>query len=185
VMPRWPELFSTTFVNALRNSRSLPPLLSSLVVADEMGEATTAAVAAALGSSDVPMRQFAVEAILAAISRGTLRTELLTATCVRALDRGDLSASRIQEPLEQVILAGGMRSIWPTVLAISQWMCAQPKLPTGAASFLGFVRRYVTSDPELRVPPAVRALALNSGSSKSALEARAILSAAESTNGRP
>jgi hypothetical protein len=68
-----------------------------------------------------------------------------------------------------------MSSIWSTVLALADAVCAADKLPSGAAELFALIRRFGAAAPDGGVTDALRQFAHRPGSTKANVEARALV----------
>jgi hypothetical protein len=176
--PWWPELLAAQSLRLFdQSSRAvaswlLPPLVTS---PGWTGPAVHRTVVATLSHADEDERLIGVDAFLTLAGRDDFDTGLITSACLDLLARGELRLTRTAGAWEQVVLGGGMRALWPSVVAVAEAACAMPRKPAGLADLVAFYGRYAGADPGAVVPPALAALAADRGGSKAHLEARRAL----------
>lgn len=149
--------------------------------AGPLGPAIHRYVARLLGHHRQDCRATAVQSVLDLMRQDRLDPELLSAASVALLGEGQLPLARTAWSWEQVILGGGLRRLWPAVHAVLEQASAAPRRPAGLADLLRTIRPYVGvvaahADGDV-LPPSLRRLAAGRGSSKTHVEARALVAA--------
>ncbi len=175
VVPRWPDLIAAkTYSSFDQSSKMAPRWLEWLVEAPgEAGPAVHLVLATTLSHADERCRLLAVDAALSLMSQGRFDTALFEQACLRLLERGELRLARTAAAWEQLILGGGLRHLWPALVAVVDAACAQERKPAGLHELLAVARRYAGAVPGGQVPRGVEELARAKGSSKVHVEARA------------
>lgn len=121
-----------------------------------------------------------VDRELFVMRRGSYDPARMTRAVQEALSKGACHAGALGSALEELFLSGGMRVSWGAALECVG-MCADPRnsmvrRPTGLAELLRILSRYAGEAPgTYAVPPGLGALATESSSSKSAVEARRLV----------
>jgi hypothetical protein len=181
VVPLWPDWVVAKAAHSFDQSVKGPAQwLAWLTTAGgRPGLPVHHAVATTLSHADEHCRLLAVDAALTLISQGRFDTALFERACLRLLERGELRLARTAAAWEQVVLGGGMRPLWPAVMAVVEAACRQDRRPAGLAELLAVARRYAAAAPGAVVPPAVAAIAQTKGTSKVHVEARAWVRDAE------
>lgn len=175
VVPRWPDLVAAKTYSSFDQSSKTPPRwLEWLVEAPgEAGPAVHLVLASTLGHADERCRLLAVDAALALMSQERFDTALFEQACLRLLERGELRLARTAAAWEQLILGGGLRHLWPALVAVVDAACGQERKPAGVHELLAVARRYAGAVPGGQLPRGVAELAGAKGSSKVHVEARA------------
>jgi hypothetical protein len=178
VVPHWPEFLSAQIEPELLSSKQMTRWMPYLASAGKAGVGVHTVIARVLAHSAPDSRLSGVDALLTLIARGAFDGAVFTATCTRLLAARELPLSRTTGSLEQIILAGGMFSIWPAVLALTHQACSAQRQPTGTSDLLALMRRFAPAARDQVLPEGIRALAHRPGSSNASTEARAIIAAA-------
>ncbi len=179
VVPRWPDLIAARMQEAFSGeAKWAPPWLDQLVLPGA-GRAVHQLLAITIGFPDEHSRLRGIDALLALMGREEFDSELLTEFVLGRFARGSLPLARTSWSLEQAVLAGGLKPLWPTVLALVDASCSAAKSPPGLAGLLAVVRRYLPAVPDPVLPSGVRELAARRGSTKAGAEARALVAVAE------
>jgi hypothetical protein len=104
---------------------------------------------------------------------GLLTEELLTHLALR-----QLPLTRLASTLEPLAVVAGAAVVWRVLSPVLQEACAMMPKPAGLADLLRASQPVVAAaaahEPEVTLPPTVLALAASKGSSKAAVEARAL-----------
>lgn len=182
VIPNWPDLFAYGLLRDFEQGvRRASQHLHSLVTSapGTAGRGVHRVLAIGLSYPDEESRLRAVDALLLLIGEGGFDAGLFETELRELVAAGSLPLARTSAALEQVVLAGALKQVWPAILAMADQAAGSVKRPTGLPEVLSFVRRYLAAVPEPVVPPAVRALAASKGSTKAVVEARALVAAAE------
>lgn len=186
MLPGWADLLAARLQRAFdQKGRFAPLMLPTMVTSPRPGAAVLHAVAATLSHADEDRRLLAVDAALTLMGRGRWDAEAYTTCCEHLLASGELRLARLAHAWEQLILAGGLKPLWPTASAVLAIACAAERKPPGLAELLGMLRRYVAAVPDPVVPAPVVALASSRGSSKARAEAAAFVTAAAASVGAP
>lgn len=126
-------------------------------------------------------RLHSIEATLRLATEGRLDPDLLAEAVDAAYGAGQLSLARIASTWDQLIQAGALSSVWPSMRVVLDQACGADKKPTGLADVLrvavpvgGLLAR---NAPRPVLPPSVDALAAQKGSTKAVIEARALVAA--------
>jgi hypothetical protein len=184
VAPGWADLLAARIQRQFDQAGRMPPRWLPLMASSpDPGPAVVHVVAATLSHADEDHRLLAVDSALVLMGRGRWNPDDYTACCRHMLADGVLRLARLAHAWEQLILAGGLQLLWPTVTAVLDDAAALDRKPPGLADLLGMVRRYVGAVPDPVLPDAVHALAESRGSSKAKAEAAALVAAV--TRGRP
>lgn len=121
----------------------------------------------------------AVCTVLDVARHDRLDPELAAAAAVGRHRAGTLGAGRLTESIGATFESGGLRGLWPSALAIAAALCEVPDKPSGLPDLLRLLATYAHEVPDPRVPDALRWFADGRGSSRSHLEARALVAALE------
>ena len=175
VLPRWAEYTAAHLDGTIQWSTTEVPTLSALVRAGHAGWGVHQAVARTLSHTHANSRLIGADAVLTLIGRGVFDPQLFGDVCLHLHAAGQLPLARTASALEQVVLGGGLRQLWPVALRLAETACTAERLPAGTAELLGLLRRFAPSVPERGVPAGIRALAERRGGSKSEVEARAVV----------
>ncbi|WP_141338562.1 hypothetical protein [Ornithinimicrobium kibberense] len=179
VVPAWADLLAARMQRSFDQKGRFPPkLLPALAASPRPGPAVVHAVTATLSHADEDCRLLAVDAALTLMGRGLWDPAGHTTCCQHLLADGQLRLARLAHSWEQLVLAGGLRLLWPTAVAVLDGACGLAKKPPGLAEVLGMLRRYVPAVPDVVVPGSVSALATSKGSSKAKVEAAAFVQSA-------
>ena len=180
VLPWWPDLLVARCEGYFDSySRNPPEWLPGLAHAASPGPAVQHAVAASLVHADEDRRLMAVDAALTLIGRGLWDSVTYTQCCRHQLVQGQLYAGRLAHAWEQLVLAGALQPLWPTMEVVLQEVSTVPRKPAGLADLLAMTARYVAAVPDATTPPAVAALADAKSASKTRAEARAFVAAVD------
>jgi hypothetical protein len=181
VVPGWPDLVVAKAASAFDQSAKAPARwLAWLTTAGgRPGLPVHHAVATTLSHADERCRLLAVDAALTLMSQGRFDSALFEQACLRLLDRGELRLGRTAAAWEQLILGGGLRQLWPALVAVVDSACAQERKPAGLHELFAVGRRHAGAVPRGQVPGSVVAIAESRGTSKVHVEARAWVRDAE------
>lgn len=135
---------------------------------------------------DADRRAVAAEVLLELAGRGALEFDGGYPEAVREmLTRNEFSLARAGQVWEQVILAGGLQAIWPTVVTAIDTAASLPRTLPGLADLLRMLRPYLSAVPHgvslpgvdvgEVLPRSIFALAARKGATKARSEARALL----------
>ena len=172
-------------------SRSVLPLVT-MAAARPVGEIARAALALTAWFTvheDARSRALAASVLLDLAGRGLLSAQQdqgYPDVVAQLVTDGTFPLARASDTWEQVILGGGLKAVWPAIVAGLSAATALPRTPSGLADLLRVLRPYLTSVPRgLTLPPVpaggvlpqgVLDLAAKKGGTKAQLEARAALS---------
>lgn len=127
-------------------------------------------------------RLAAADVIASLTRRDALSAEQLAHAATDLLAAGSLSLKRLAGGLDVLTTAAGAAATWPTWVVLLDLVAAPAGRPTGAADVLrlakGSVVAAVAHEGPQALPARVRDLAAARGSSKTHLEARALVAAA-------
>ncbi len=179
MFPRWPALIAVVAepTMAPENARSTNTrdLLSTSGRADA---GVHHAIVLGLNAKSLELRLEGVDVAIALVASGRWDAAVHAEVTLAYLRAGCLGVARSVASWEQLALAGELRAIWPTVLAVVEAGAAMPRKPAGYAEVLSLVRRFLPAVPDPVVPAALQRLAASKGSTRSHLEARALVEAA-------
>ena len=179
VVPRWPDLVAARLQEAFTDESTwAPPWLGQLVVPGA-GRSVHQLLAITIGFPEERSRLLGVDALLTLMGREDFDPALFTELVLARFAQGSLPLARTSWAVEQAVLAGGLKPLWPTVTALVDVACAQARSPVGLADLLAVVRRYLPAVPDPVLPPAVRELASKKGATKAGAEARALVAVAD------
>ena len=126
------------------------------------------------------------ERVSTLVHQGRLDPDLLAERAVAGLDRGEISLARIADGLEQVAQISAVSAVWPTWVALMDRSLKAPKKPAGLADLFRTSKPYAAPAAQnlgaAAIPESVRALAAANGSTKAAVEARAVVAAVDSAS---
>ncbi len=92
---------------------------------------------------------------------------------------GILALGRLTQGFADVVERGGLRGLWPSALAIAAALTEVPNKPSGLAQLLRLLTGYAAEVPKPEVPEELRRFAAAAGSTRSQVEARALVAALE------
>jgi hypothetical protein len=127
-------------------------------------------------------RDTAVQRTLAWIAEGRYAPEAALAAADGRLAIDGMNLVHVSRAWDQVFNLGGLRAAWPVALGVAGLAAERVRKPRGLADLLRLLVTYASEVPAAArqpVPPPIRALAEQKGSTKSHAEARLLLSALE------
>lgn len=92
---------------------------------------------------------------------------------------GILALGRLTQGIADVVERGGLRGLWPSALAIAAALTQVPNKPSGLPQLLRLLTGYAAEVPKPEVPEELRRFATAAGSTRSQVEARALVAALE------
>jgi hypothetical protein len=175
VVPHWPDLVVAKTASLFDQSTKAPPrwLPWLTTTGGSAGLPLHHAVAATLSHADDEGRLLAVDAALTLMAQRRFDASLFEQACLLLLGSGQLRLARTAAAWEQLMLGGGLKALWPALVAVVNASCEMRRKPAGLYELLAVARRYAPAVPGGSVPLSVAALAASSGSSKAHIEARA------------
>lgn len=152
--------------------------------AGPVGDAVHALVAQLLAHPRLDSRLLTASAAGEWARQGRLDPEVLAARSLAWFEAGSLSLGRAAHGWEALAVESSVSTVWPTVVAVLDAACRAAKKPPGLADALRVTRGLAgVASAQLGrqwLPASVRELAAAKGSSKAAIEARALVAAVES-----
>jgi hypothetical protein len=132
-------------------------------------------VVARLNAKTLERRLEGVDAAIAMVESGRWSADVHADVTVGYLGTGHLGLARSASSWHQLALAGELRAIWPTILAVLDAGAAMPRKPVGYPEVLAVARKLIPAVPDRTLPQSVHDLAAAKGNTRSHLEARALV----------
>ena len=175
VLPHSTGLQARELESQLIGSKMAVPAISAIVQAGPAGPDVHRVLARVASHPDAASRLIGVDATLVLMGRGAFDPELFAGSISQLFAAGELPLARTSDAFEQIMLAGGMRQLWPVVLRLADDACRVERRSPGTAELLSLIRRLGSAVPQPVVPDAVRSLAGGRGTAKAEVEARALV----------
>lgn len=164
--------------DSVSHAQKLPLIAHS---AGPIGPAVHHHLARQLAHPRLDSRLLTAQAVACLAGQGRLDPELLRERSLALFAAGTLSLARVAHGWGQLAEQASLSVVWPAWVAVLDAACAAARKPAGLADLLRATRDYApVADAHLPagwLPASVVALASAKGSSKAAVEARALVAA--------
>ena len=111
------------------------------------------------------------------ISHARFDAQLAVTAALQRHAAGTLPLPALVQSWGAIFECGGLRGLWPLTLAIAGALCELTPKPTGLQALLRLLTNYAHEVPEPTIPDGIRVLAGSRGSTRSHVEARALVDA--------
>ena len=119
-------------------------------------------------------RSWTVDWTVSEMAQGGFDPDSIPRVVEEMLVGDTLLLSRVTHVLEELFLMGAMNRTWAAALAVSDHVCGAPRRLPGLAGLLRMLSTYAVDAPPGDLPPALQALAAESGKTKAHHEARVL-----------
>jgi hypothetical protein len=131
----------------------------------------------AVSRSDKGRRAESLGVLVELLGHDRLNPGLAAEAALGRLAAGTLALPTTVQSWEAIIECGGLRGLWPLALETAAALCQTTPKPSGLPALLRLLTAYAHEVPEPVVPDGVRILAESRGSTRTHVEARALVAA--------
>ena len=175
VFPQWPDrVLRQPFTDSTGADDFTIGLLQ---MSGDFGLASHDYLLGALVRSDEVRRQGSVDRLAELIGQAQLDPDLAVTAAMGRYETGALALPALVHSWGEVFERGGLRGLWPLAVAIAGALCELAPKPSGLPALLRLLTTYAHEVPQPSVPDGVRVLAASRGSTRSHVEARALVAA--------
>jgi hypothetical protein len=176
VFPQWPDrLVRKRFADVLWDDVAYAAGLARM--GGRHGLASHDYLLGTVSRSDESRRKESIDVLVELMRHDRLSPALAAEAALGRHAAGTLALPTCVQSWEQIFLRGGMAGLWPLATAVASALCDVTPKPAGLPALLRLLTAYAHEVPAPVVPEGVRRLGESRGSTRSHVEARALIAA--------
>ena len=174
--PSWSDLFAVDVEPLMSAEREQQVIIGQVMaMTGPAGRGRHHLVVSALNAKTLERRLEAVDAAVNLIASGRWHAQAHADVTVAYLHADRLGLARSASSWHLLALAGELKAIWPTILAVLDAGAVMPRKPVGFPEVLAVARKLIRAVPDPTLPQSVHDLAAAKGRTRTHLEARALV----------